>query len=132
MSNDNLEFIGWFVVKKSRGVRSLRRFAQIMQLLPEHEAAYVRYHEQVWPAVLQTIADCNITNHSIFLRNGTLFSYFEYHGDDYAADVRKMAACPMTERWWRIMDPMQMPMDDAKPGEKWSQMQEVFHFDPEM
>jgi hypothetical protein len=27
------------------------------------------------------------------------------------------------------MDPMQLPMADAQPGEKWSEMPEVFHFD---
>jgi L-rhamnose mutarotase len=108
----------------------LRRFAQVTQLLPEQEAAYVQYHQQVWPQVLQTIANCHIANYSIFLRNGILFAYFEYYGDDYDADQRKMAACPVTQRWWSIMDPMQLPMDDARPGGKWSQMQEVFHFEP--
>jgi L-rhamnose mutarotase len=107
----------------------LRRVAQIIQLNREDEAAYIRYHEQVWPAVLATIASCNITNYSIFLRNGLLFSYFEYNGDDYAADMRKMSECLDTQRWWSIMDPMQLPMADALPGEKWSEMREVFHFD---
>ena len=27
------------------------------------------------------------------------------------------------------MDPMQFPMTDALPGEKWSPLREVFHFD---
>jgi L-rhamnose mutarotase len=107
----------------------LRRIAQVIQLNPEYEAAYIRYHEQVWPAVLATIASCNITNYSIFLRNGVLFSYFEYYGNDYAADMNKMSACLDTQRWWSIMDPMQLPMADAQPGEKWSEMPEVFHFD---
>jgi L-rhamnose mutarotase len=109
----------------------LRRIAQIIQLRPEDEAEYIRYHEKVWPSVLATIAKCNIRNYSIFLRNGLLFGYFEYHGTDYAADMRLMASCPETQRWWSIMDPMQQRMPDAAPGEKWSQMREVFHFDPE-
>jgi L-rhamnose mutarotase len=56
-------------------------------------------------------------------------SYFEYHGEDYEADMRKMAACPETQRWWKIPDPMQVQMIDALPGEKWSPAIEVFHFD---
>jgi L-rhamnose mutarotase len=107
----------------------LRRVAQIIQLNREDEAAYIRYHEQVWPTVLATIASCNITNYSIFLRDGLLFSYFEYYGNNYAEDMSKMSACPDTQRWWSIMDPMQSPMADALPGEKWSEMREVFHFD---
>ncbi len=107
----------------------MRRVAQIIQLKREEEAAYIRYHEQVWPAVLATIASCNITNYSIFLRNGLLFSYYEYHGTNYEEDMSKMSACVDTQRWWNIMDPMQTILPDAMPGEKWSEMREVFHFD---
>ncbi len=105
------------------------RYAQCIRLRPEDQADYIRYHAAVWPAVLRTIADCNIRNYSIFLREGTLFAYFEYHGSNFAADMQKMAACPETQRWWSIMDPMQAPRADAAPGEKWSPLQEVFHFD---
>lgn len=108
----------------------MRRYAQVIQLRTENEAEYIRYHAEVWPGVLKTITDCGIRNYSIFLRNGLLFSYFEYHGTDYDADMRKMAADPETQRWWSIMDPMQAPMNDASPGEKWSSMREVFHFSP--
>ena len=101
------------------------------RLLPECEAEYVRYHEQVWPKVLETIAECEIKNYSFFLNNGFLFAYFEYHGNDYEADMRKMAACPETQRWWSIMNPMQVPLPDAESGNMWSPMREVFHFDAE-
>jgi L-rhamnose mutarotase len=106
----------------------LKRYAQIIRLHPDQEKEYVRYHAEVWPGVLQTIADCNIRNYSIFLRNGMLFAYFEYHGSDYTADMRRMAECPHTQRWWTIMDPMQLPVEDAAPGEQWSDLREVFHF----
>ncbi len=108
---------------------ALQRYAQVIRLRPEDEAEYVRHHAAVWPTVLQTIADCNIRNYSIFLRAGVLYAYFEYHGTDYAADMRKMAADSETQRWWALMDPMQYPMEDAAEGERWSQMKEVFHFE---
>ena len=101
----------------------------IVQLKPEHEAEYIRYHAAVWPTVLATIEDCCIRNYSIFLRGGILFAYFEYHGADYKADMDKMAACPETQRWWAIIDPMQSPLADADPLERWSRLREVFHFD---
>ena len=107
----------------------MQRYAQIIRLRPEDEAEYIRYHADVWPGVLKTIAECNIRNYSIFLRAGVLFAYFEYHGTDYAADMKHMAADPETQRWWKIMDPMQMPMDDAPAGTHWDEMKEVFHFD---
>ncbi len=107
----------------------MKRYAQVIRLKAEDEAEYVRYHEAVWPTVLERIADCGIRNYSIFLRNGVLFAYFEYHGSDYDADMRKMAADAETQRWWRIMDPMQESMEDAAEGEKWSPAREVFHFE---
>jgi L-rhamnose mutarotase len=105
----------------------LRRFAQVIKLHAKDEEEYIRCHEQVWPEVLQTISACGIRNYSIFLRSGLLFSYFEYHGHDYAADMKKMEEDPATQAWWRITDPMQTSMDDAAPGEKWSDLREVFH-----
>lgn len=107
----------------------MRRYAEVIRLRPEAEAEYVKHHAAVWPGVLQTIAACNMRNYSIFLRNGVLFGYFEYHGMDFDADMAKMAADPETQRWWRLMDPMQERMADAQPGEKWSPMREVFHVD---
>ncbi len=107
----------------------MRRYAQSIRLRADQEAAYRSFHADVWPGVLRTISDCGIRNYSIFLRNGQLFAYFEYHGSDFAADMAKMAACPDTQAWWSIMDPMQEPFEDAAAGERWSRLTEVFHFD---
>ena len=32
---------------------------------------------------------CNIRNYTIFYREGVLFAYFEYHGEDFAADMAR-------------------------------------------
>jgi L-rhamnose mutarotase len=58
-----------------------------------------------------------------------VFAYFEYIGDDFAADMAKMAADPVTQDWWAIMKPMQQPLLTRKKGEWWADMQEVFHVD---
>lgn len=91
------------------------------------EAIYQRYHESVWPEVLSTISKCNIRNYSIFLHDGVLFSYFEYIGEDFAADMKKMADHPKTQEWWSIMKPMQDPLPTRAEGEWWASMAEVFH-----
>jgi L-rhamnose mutarotase len=108
----------------------MRRYAQVIQLLPDFRDEYIRYHREVWPAVLAKIEACNIRNYSIFLHDALLIAYFEYHGADYEADMRKMAADPNTQRWWSIMDPMQQPLPEAtKTGVRWLEVPEVFHFD---
>jgi len=107
----------------------VKRVGMVIRLKPEAEEAYKRYHAAVWPEVLETLRQCNIRNYSIFLKDGYLFSYFEYHGQDMKADWEKMAADPKTQEWWAIMKPMQEPLPTRKEGEWWAEMEEVFHMD---
>lgn len=107
----------------------MQRYGMTIHLRPEAEAAYKRYHAAVWPEVLSKISECHIRNYSIFLRDGILFSYFEYFGTDFAADMAKMAADPKTQEWWAIMEPMQQPLENRAKGEWWAAMEEVFHLD---
>ncbi len=107
----------------------MKRYGTIIGLKPEAEKEYRRYHAAVWPEVLETIRQCNIRNYSIYLKDGLLYSYFEYYGADFAADMARMAADPATQRWWAIMQPMQKPLATRKSGEWWAEMEEVFHLD---
>jgi L-rhamnose mutarotase len=107
----------------------MQRFAAVIRLRPEREAEYRALHAQVWPSVLDTLTRANIRNYSIFLRDGLLFSYLEYVGEDYAADMARVAADPETQRWWTFTDPCQQPVDTAADGEWWAPMAEVFHLD---
>ncbi len=95
---------------------------------------YKRLHAAAWPGVLAKIKECHIRNYSIYLREiekgqYLLFSYFEYTGDDLAADMARMAADPETQRWWRETDPCQSPIPTRSEKEFWSRMEEVFHTD---
>jgi len=109
----------------------MQRIAQIIRLKQDIIADYKKIHVDVWPSVLKTIADCNIRNYSIFLKEpeNILFAYFEYHGDDFEADKQKMASDPDTKRWWAITDLMQEPFETRQNGEWWAQVEEVFHTD---
>jgi L-rhamnose mutarotase len=107
----------------------MRRFGSVIRLRPEKQDEYLRLHAAVWPDVLRQIHASNIRNYSIFLRDGWLFSYYEYVGDDHDADLAAMAADPRTREWWTLTDPCQEPVGTAAPGEQWSPMTEVFHTD---
>jgi len=106
-----------------------RRYGSVIRVRPERFEEYRRHHAAVWPAILATITACHIRNYSIYHKDGLLFSYFEYCGDDFAADLRRMAADPDTRRWWDLMEPMQDPLSSRAPGEWWAGMEEVFHHD---
>jgi L-rhamnose mutarotase len=107
----------------------VQRFASIVRLRPEHEAEYRDLHANVWPDVLAALKRAHVRNYSIFLRDGLLFSYLEYTGDDYAADMAQVAADEATQRWWELTDPCQQPLESAANGEWWTPAEEVFHLD---
>jgi len=107
----------------------MKRFGQVIGVKPEAFDEYVKYHADVWPGVLKMIHDCNIRNYSIYHKDGLLFAYFEYTGDDFEADMARMAADPKTQEWWSIMNPMQEPLETRDEGEWWADMQEVFYVD---
>jgi L-rhamnose mutarotase len=112
----------------------VKRYGSVIGLRPEKIDEYKRLHAASWPEILAMIAACNIRNYSIFLRklpdgNHYLFSYFEYTGTDFAADMAKMADDPKTREWWSHTDPCQLPLADRAEGEWWADMEEVFHKD---
>ena len=106
-----------------------RRFGMVLRVKPERLEEYKRLHKAVWPGVLERISACSITNYSIYHKDGWLFSYFEYWGDNFEADMKVMAADLETRRWWAIMEPMQEPLPSRDPGDWWARMEEVFHHD---
>src|SRR5215469_2357250 len=107
----------------------MKRYGSVIKVEPESIPAYKNYHAAVWPEVLDMIRQCNIRNYSIYLKDDILFSYFEYHGSDMQSDWARMTAHKPTQRWWAIMQPMQEPVPNRKPGEWWAEMDEVFHVD---
>ena len=112
----------------------MKRYGSVIEVREDKLEEYKKLHAAVWPGVLAMIARCNIRNYSIYLRklpDGKyyLFSYFEYTGEDFAADSAKMAADPETRRWWDVCEPCQIPLPDRAEGEWWADMEEVFHQD---
>jgi L-rhamnose mutarotase len=107
----------------------IRRYGQVIRVKPEKLEYYRALHANPWPCVLEKIRECNIRNYSIYLQDDQLFAYFEYVGDDFMADMEKMAADSCTQRWWKETDPCQEPIATAKEGDWWTNMEEVFHSD---
>jgi L-rhamnose mutarotase len=112
----------------------VERYGMVIGIKPEKIAYYKELHAAAWPGVLAKIKECHIRNYSIYLREVDkgrflLFSYFEYTGGDFAADMAKMAADPETQRWWKETDPCQTPIPTRADRDFWSRMDEVFHAD---
>lgn len=107
----------------------MKRFGMIIDVKPEKLEEYKKLHADVWPEVLAMIKACNIRNYSIFYKDGRLYSYYEYIGNDYETDMQRMAADPVTQDWWKLCDPCQQPVESRQEGEWWAVMEEVFHAD---
>ena len=107
----------------------MQRKAWIIGLKPEKIDEYKRLHAEVWPRVLEMIQICNIRNYAIFLREpeNLLFGVYEYHGDDFDADMARMASDPVTQDWWALTEPCQAPLASKADGEWWSPMEQVFY-----
>ncbi len=112
----------------------MKRYGMVIGLRTEKIPEYKKLHAAVWPDVLRMIGQCHIRNYSIYQRvlddgRHYLFSYFEYLGDDFAADMARMAADPATQKWWTLCEPCQQPLTGRASGEWWAAMEEVFHCD---
>lgn len=107
----------------------MKRYGMVIGVKPGKIEEYKKLHAAVWPDVLKMIKNCNIRNYSIYLKDDQLFSYFEYTGDDFNADMEKMAADPVTQQWWDVCKPCQEPLETRKEGEWWAEMEEVFYFE---
>lgn len=109
----------------------MKRIAQTTRLLPERREEYLTLHSAVWPGVEDALRAANIRNYSIFLAGDLLFAYYEYHGDDFAADLETIKADPESQRWWTFTDPCQVPWPESTTGSRWWDLPEIWHLDDE-
>ena len=107
----------------------MKRHGEIIMIKPEGLEAYKRYHANPMPGVCEMIKECNIRNYSIYQRGDYMFAYYEYVGDDFSADMARMASDPVTQKWWDIVKPLMLPVEDRKENEFWAGMEEIFHLD---
>jgi L-rhamnose mutarotase len=106
----------------------MKRFAQVIRLKPGKKEHYLKVHKETWPCVLEKIRDCQIRNYSIYLYDDILFAYFEYVGEDFEEDMKKMTDDPCTQKWWKETAPCQESLSDD-PKDWWLDLPEVFHSD---
>ena len=116
-------------VKQEISQNDVQRKGWVIRLKPGKLKDYKDLHKKVWPGILKKLKEVNIRNYTIFYRDGLLFSYFEYTGNNFAADMNKMAVDSLTQEWWKLTNPCQEPIKTAGEGVWWADMEEVFHMD---
>ena len=107
----------------------MKRYCLTVDLKDDAEliAEYEVYHREVWPEIKKSILDSGITNMEIYRFDNHLFMIMET--DDSFTFERKAAmdaANAKVQEWEQLMWKFQQPLKNAKPGEKWVLMDEVF------
>jgi L-rhamnose mutarotase len=106
-----------------------KRFALALDLVNDEQliAEYEKYHEAVWPEILQSIAGAGITQMEIYRLGNRLFMIMEV--DDSFSFERKGqmdAENPKVQEWEKLMWKYQDALPMAQPGEKWLLMDKIF------
>lgn len=105
------------------------RKGAIIKVKSEKLDYYKELHAKPWPEVNRILKECNIQNYSIFYRDGYLFSYIEYSGNNWKKDMNKLASDSIIQAWWKLTDPCQERVPFAKDGEWWADMEEIYHLE---
>lgn len=90
-------------------------------------AEYERYHEAVWPEVLQSLRDAGIINMEIYRVENRLVLVMDT-ADDFSLDRKAGmdAVNPNVQAWETLMWRYQEALPSAQPGQKWVLMKKVF------
>ena len=110
--------------------KPVKRVGMVIELDGSKIDEYKALHASGNPGVRDLLGKYHMRNFSIFLHEigGRYyeFGYYEYSGNDFEADMARLAAEPRNEAWLKICDPMQIPL----PGEEsWAVMEQVY-FNP--
>jgi L-rhamnose mutarotase len=106
-----------------------RRFCLTLDLKndPKLIAQYKRYHEKVWPEIIDSIKDSGIEDMEIYLLSTRMFMIMDVN-DSFTFDKKAKAdkRNPKVQEWEELMWEFQKALPQAKKGEKWMRMERVF------
>ena len=110
---------------------NVKRIGMVIKIKPEKIDEYKALHSDSHQGVRHLLQKYNMRNFSIYMKqledgNYYEFAYYEYTGNDYEADMAKLAKEPENIEWLSKCDAMQIPLKDEK---SWTIMEEIFYND---
>jgi L-rhamnose mutarotase len=94
---------------------------------PELIAEYKRYHENIWPEITKSIKDSGIEDMEIYLLGARMFMIMEVNESfSFGAKSEADRANLKVQEWEKLMWKFQQALPEAKPGEKWLLMEQIF------
>jgi L-rhamnose mutarotase len=88
---------------------------------------YKEYHRKAWPEVVSRLRESGITQMRIYLLGRRMFMYMEaVDGFSPERDFPKLVQDSRYREWDELMRGLQQPAPEARAGEWWAPMEEVF------
>lgn len=90
-------------------------------------AEYERYHQKVWPEIIDSIKDSGITGLEIYRVDNRLFMIMETN-ETFSFEIKNEMdnSNPKVQEWENLMWKYQQALPGAQPGEKWMLMKKIF------
>lgn len=95
-------------------------------------AEYRKYHETIWPEITKSLRDSGIEDMEIYLLGTRMFMIMEVSKSfSFEAKARADQDNPKVREWEQLMWKFQQALPDARPDEKWLQMERIFKLEKE-
>ena len=94
---------------------------------PQKINTYIKYHQQVWQEINQSIKDSGIQKAEIYHTGTRLFMILAVD-ETFSFDRKaKLDACnSKVQEWESLMWEFQKPLPNSKPNEKWVLMDKIY------
>ncbi len=102
----------------------MKRFILYSDIKPEKVQEYVELHKNAWDEVKEIISEANLHNYSISIRGTQLFTYYEYTGNNYEDDMKKMDENPIMKKWKTFTKPCFVRDEN---GNAYKELEEIFY-----
>ena len=104
----------------------MKRVAFQMKVKKEQLKEYVKWHENVWPEMIEALKKSEWKNYSLFMRkDGMIFGYVEVP-DSFTLALDRMSGEEINDKWQDLMAPYFEIPDGTHPDENMIELEEIF------
>lgn len=107
----------------------MKKYCLALDLIDEPHLIeeYKKFHQNVWPEIIDSIKESGIRNLEIYTIQDRLFMIIEAEAHfSFEEKAKSDATNPKVQEWEELMWRFQKALPGAQPGEKWLLMDKIF------